>query len=317
MARALALVRWAAMAVGALVVLVGCLRCGVPFAASLRRPSSYLRGGKTSSKTAVAFGGDNPFVARLSSRLGFLHIPKTGGTAVEVWAKDKGLLWGKHDASLVGGKKETGCNAWHTPQRLFTRESFCVVRKPFDRLVSEYRHRACAKHATTVCAKENFEAWIEATLLEGPLTANDCHVLPQHEYLAYCDHVLLYEDLQREFAALLAGVLRGTDTDDSDNATALATFLNQSALLDVVPQPRVKITEDCDRGCDFHYDDLSTNAKKAFERTYSADLDVWNLLHDNRHTERNDPSLQLLLQSRRRVLAFADAGGREKKQQQH
>ena len=215
------------------------------------------------------------FFESLSEKLGFLHIPKTGGTAIEVWGKSHGVFWGKHDTSLEGEKRKTGCNAWHTPQRLKNKDSFCVVRRPFDRLVSEYKHRACAKHASTVCDLDHFNTWVR-DLLKGDLRVNDCHVLPQKDYMPFCDHVLNFDALQADFSALLERV-----TDDDNHKALFLDTNNDLSRLDVVPQPRIKITADCDKGCDFTFDDLEPENQQAFLNTYQADADTWNRINND------------------------------------
>ena len=201
-------------------------------------------------------------MGRIAERLGFLHIPKTGGTAIEAWGLDHGVEWGKHDGSLKGNKHDTGCNAWHTPQRL-ERESFCVVRKPFDRLMSEYKHRACARHALKdPCNLSAFNDWVRQIMTGSP-TANDCHLVPQTRYLDFCDNILRYDSLQAEFSELISR--RTTDFQQND----------PRLLLDVVPQPRVKITDDCDLGCDFGFHDLDSENQQAFNLLYAPDILFW------------------------------------------
>jgi len=120
--------------------------------------------------------GNNPQVLDLSPaqrrRLEFLHIPKTGGTAIEIAAAHHGIVWslchftkpsntilhcppasGKYSRPPIA--KYGNCPSWHVPVQFFTGEAiaentsippspykdadiFVVVRNPYDRIVSEY-----------------------------------------------------------------------------------------------------------------------------------------------------------------------------------
>mmetsp|Transcript_5350 Transcript_5350/g.13722 ORF Transcript_5350/g.13722 Transcript_5350/m.13722 type:complete len:305 (-) Transcript_5350:184-1098(-) len=212
--------------------------------------------------------------------LSFVHIPKTGGTSIELWGKANGFKWGKYDKSLQGDKKrgEYHCNKWHTPQALPV-ESFCVVRQPFDRLQSEFRHRTCQKDADMSCDLAFFNAWARQ-ILSGPLDANDCHVLPQTAYLDYCDHVLAFDELQDQFTQLLAS--RGFPAGDT--------------TLEVVRQPRRNVRSDCDPDCTIDYDMLDDDVRSRFEAVYDDDIALWR-----RYTTLRRRSLRVIEREQRRL----------------
>lgn len=86
--------------------------------------------------------------------LEFSHITKTAGTSIEQLAKSHGILWGIENkqfwngaSSLARYPNHTG-DAWHLPlsyldsanlkNLLEGRDYFCVVRDPYERVVSEY-----------------------------------------------------------------------------------------------------------------------------------------------------------------------------------
>jgi len=223
--------------------------------------------------------------------LQFIHIPKTGGTSIELWGKANGFRWGKYDKSLSGDKKRGSyhCNTWHTPQNM-SMESFCVVRKPFDRLQSEFRHRTCAKDAQMSCDSAFFNAWARR-ILNGPLDANDCHLLPQTTYLAHCDNVLAFDEMQEQFTRLLTE--RGFSASDT--------------TLEVVRQPRRNARSDCDPDCTIDYDALDDDVRTRFETIYEDDIDLWR-----RYANRRLRSLRIIEREQRRVSFLIQAAARIK-----
>eukprot|EP01084_Bolivina_argentea_P172790 299282_1 len=97
----------------------------------------------------------------IPSKLKFINIPKTGGTSIENSAlKQLNISWGKyamrhtdhHKNINTRNKtcKNNGCPLWHIPPKWFDNfdyynitkyEYFCVVRNPFNRIISEYYHQ--------------------------------------------------------------------------------------------------------------------------------------------------------------------------------
>ena len=104
------------------------------------------------------------------SSVHFIHIPKAAGTTIEEVGCRNGLRWGKCSSnageSTVEDLAALECSAWHRPlreprhrrsaadlldagHREIGREigasggcrSFCVMREPFDRILSEFRFR--------------------------------------------------------------------------------------------------------------------------------------------------------------------------------
>ena len=74
----------------------------------------------------------------------FLHIPKTGGTTVEITAAIAGLRLGMCAASRQYSTADGyACNAWHRPPSTsqgIIPNSFCIVRNPYARLASQYNY---------------------------------------------------------------------------------------------------------------------------------------------------------------------------------
>lgn len=87
-------------------------------------------------------------------RLQLVHIPKTGGSTLELLAQRYGLAWGGNRMGWPSGNCPFGCpntfqpcSPWHIPPAAFLDhgpspyegyDTFCVVRHPFTRAISEY-----------------------------------------------------------------------------------------------------------------------------------------------------------------------------------
>ena len=103
------------------------------------------------------------------------------------------------------------CSSWHLPQslggpKLATESSltFCVTRDPVERALSQSRWVADRKGDTESQASVQRSL---AALATTPLY-QDCHWMPQIEYLRDCDYVLRFEHLAADFCRSVTGVLR-------------------------------------------------------------------------------------------------------------
>ena len=143
-----------------------------------------------SSSEAAALGAyvgtqgfvDKPPEPKGLPRAVFIHIPKTGGTTIELSAARRGVRLGMCAARCesVNNRCETfdpeqlyetqpgygKCSRVHRPPRFsngVVPDSFCVVRNPFDRLISEFHYnRAMPWNAKSkfedTC--EDFQTWL-------------------------------------------------------------------------------------------------------------------------------------------------------------
>ena len=91
-------------------------------------------------------------VSAATPKLDFIHIPKTGGQAIESWGYLHGFSWG--GCRLPGGgawpegPHPFKCSAFHIPPAVWEAAgtpaydgadtTFCVVRHPYTRAISEY-----------------------------------------------------------------------------------------------------------------------------------------------------------------------------------
>ena len=80
----------------------------------------------------------------------FIHITKTGGTSIEEFGIKLGIKWGKYDKNFYGKYKNSGF--WHVPLNYIEPEIinkynwFCVVRNPYDRIISEINFLIKSEH---------------------------------------------------------------------------------------------------------------------------------------------------------------------------
>eukprot|EP00934_Nitzschia_sp_Nitz4_P008348 Nitzschia sp. Nitz4//scaffold70_size99833//8392//9525//NITZ4_004583-RA/size99833-snap-gene-0.127-mRNA-1//1//CDS//3329557099//8338//frame0 len=192
--------------------------------------------GSIASSAVISLPPRHP-PADFSRPLEFVHITKTGGTAIEASGAKAGILWGAchwrktqlANLGCTGGdwrwtgvdKKEMPVGTtyrneeWHSPwhwlkpsPRKEVVDTFAVVRNPYDRLISEFY---CVYFGfggdPTV---KNFNTWLEKKLVEqATLRRLRAHMLPQHYYVYDIEgrkvvtHVLRYENLSEEFNALM------------------------------------------------------------------------------------------------------------------
>ena len=126
--------------------------------------------------------------------LSFLHIPETAGSTIETLSMDwKKKRCGKNEHGVVWRR---ACD-WHTPprdihprERLYpATQTFCVIRDPVDRLLSEYKfeHRGSRDklrdasmarrwiryHAYHIARRRRENSALSARF------PNRCHFLPQ------------------------------------------------------------------------------------------------------------------------------------------
>lgn len=168
------------------------------------------------------------------------------------------------------------CSNHHIPPLLaFSRgynpyqdqNNFCVARDPYDRLVSDYRYMAewagnwrhpfywwfkmyrNGMDKRILCTREGLNKFVKTTLMlytSGETYVNDCHMVPQHEYIwrqdgeRWCQIILPFENLTVEFNALMerndcaARITNDGSTNSASNCPDLtADDLSDSVLQDL------------------------------------------------------------------------------------
>merc|ERR1719311_775365 len=138
--------------------------------------------------------------------LDLVHIPKTGGTAIEVWGREQNppIRWGRFRNSWPQGSCYWGCrktwqpcSAWHLPPAIFRAQGYpayghassnmCIVRNPYDRAASQvtWLLRNKALEDPSVCGPAKLNEHVKTLLndLRGSMAA----VTAAFPHLAHSD----------------------------------------------------------------------------------------------------------------------------------
>lgn len=165
-------------------------------------------------------------------QLEFVHIPKTGGSAIEKAAAHHGVSWGACHYQSNSAWKELGCpdhlarwgdsqqvgfaaayEPWHVPMQFLSpnpylgKQTFVVVRNPYTRALSMYY---CKWHGYNgdqdIDNEAVMNAWMINKMSHWPLTEEpkDSHITPQHYFVYHegtqvVEHVLRYENIREDF----------------------------------------------------------------------------------------------------------------------
>ena len=186
-----------------------------------------------------------PFFSRPQHyKLELIHIPKTGGSALEQAASSKKIFWGyyhftdkrkngdyyRHQIEKVykaRGQQLFTKVLWHLPisqlqQNNVThnvgtpydnKDTFIVVRDPYDRLLSEFFYKMNNKRKNKKRLNKKFLNRTVITWLlqfkENYQENQAGHLIPQHEFLfdkndkIVVDHVLRFDHLKEDFTELV------------------------------------------------------------------------------------------------------------------
>ncbi len=122
----------------------------------------------------------------------FVHIPKTGGTSVESFLSGAGRMALHYDRRISG----LGVTPQHFHANIYQKiipegfydYSFCIVRNPFDRLVSEYAMRDTDDYS--------FDDWVKFIFSEYHRDAfvHDNHIRPQIDFIVKGIEIFRFED---------------------------------------------------------------------------------------------------------------------------
>jgi len=221
--------------------------------------------------------------------LTFIHIPRTGGTAVEACTEgDSKEQWGVQNPALQGLRKlsktvklpEMGgaCYKQHVPPSLWEasespyadKETFCIVRNPYSRIISQFKFELAFFKKPTECSAEQLNWLIQTRLNDiqqnGNKFAADCHWTPQSFYVygvnnetlsldvkqRSCKNVLTYENLHAPLNALLKEH-------------------NYPYRLDKHGHSGTSVSEDCK----VSQADISEESRRLIERVYRSDFHLF------------------------------------------
>ena len=153
--------------------------------------------------------------------LEFVHITKTGGTAIESIAAASGLQWGacqwRPELPTCNGlpahireKRRTG-GFWHDPLTHYDCHNlFTIVRNPYTRMLSEFYCPWTGYTGAKISARVLNE-WTQALIqrVSTGESGNTFHAIPQYKYVYDLQnnqrvrHVLKFETLERDFNTLM------------------------------------------------------------------------------------------------------------------
>jgi hypothetical protein len=159
-------------------------------------------------------------LAKVNGRLlHFIHIPKTGGSAVSSYLRAKGQV-ALYSRESVGWSKSTPQHMEAATHRVllpegFADHSFAILRDPLDRLLSEYRYRATRRHDAGDLPdsiapgdeltvefdwgeefRGTFDEWVKKVFLGAMKDAYLCdnHIRPQTDFVDQKAKIFLFED---------------------------------------------------------------------------------------------------------------------------
>jgi hypothetical protein len=183
------------------------------------------------------------FIIVLSHRIrkpNFIHIPKNAGSFIEELGLKNGYYWGKYHATMKKRNKNELCSKWHIPYRQmknntrnhYSGTNFCIIRSPYDRIVSEYKY--VNRFNKDSLSKDNLNKFVYslADKIKKDKNSQDCHLLPQTDYVydengkQICNYIMDFENLERDIYNLNINENLGLTNLDfkKENDTSFSTL---------------------------------------------------------------------------------------------
>jgi hypothetical protein len=174
-----------------------------------------------------------------TSEVHFIHIPKTGGSSIELsltkvnisvgaesWLLGQSFnYWQSHynfshpeDSGSRTNRNRTvalnifPCVPWHVPPTELIPNSFTVVRDPLERLESEFKHQSFSFRGESFSRDvRGFESWILSALRYAASTdpfVLDCHLIRQYDFVRQVSLIVPYRCLHVIWGNLLGTLYR-------------------------------------------------------------------------------------------------------------
>ena len=167
--------------------------------------------------------------------LKFIHITKNAGTSIENIGYKNKILWGRYDPNYMNiNIKNSFLEKWHATGYLNSNyDYFCVVRNPYDRIISEFHCKYSNPHILKIeWTTESFNKFVQDKILNSmKLLQKDSHegghYCPQYCYVVNKDvtiHVIKYENINKEFDDIMKLYNIKLSFDQHDNKSCKKKF---------------------------------------------------------------------------------------------
>ena len=187
--------------------------------------------------------------------LQFLHVTKSGGSAIEAYGRRHGLKWGRFFKGLSGPllPPHTGrlrSEPHHIPPKYFEQnpykdfDVFVVLRDPSQRAISEFRcpwkgfnapaRTAQAREARKSATKSDLNSWLLSKVRKGAMETpfRNGHLIPYSEYLLDDggdqtlprERILRFDHLEEDFRRLCSDRRLPIEPLASLNTSEMARF---------------------------------------------------------------------------------------------
>ena len=251
-----------------------------------------------------------------------IHVPKTGGSAIESWGTAHGFKWGPMRPWPQSTTMK--CPGWHVPRGVYTQldgndpyhgsTTVCVVRHPFTRAVSDYLYHAqlaigCARGqepceepnaATTICNATSLNTWILAKIAS---VGSAVRRIPYHGRLLEFDA----DDKERLRGChwlpqwmYVGSPGQGKMCDRTLHYEHLDEQWTQF-IADVYPTGRDHALSSFTRNkpiCSMQIADLSSEARRGLHDLYARDFELFGYSPETSHGERRQTVTALHTSSR-------------------